>query len=405
MLDFSQPDTPQTPEQKQRKRRRTTWTILGFEIAIILCFKGGVWFEQLRTQALLLGLPWPMFVLGWVIILPVLYLLLIFLHEAGHAVGAVLARFRILTFVVNRLCITRQANGWQVRFRKPQKGLGGMVNVLAPDTHNLRSRYALLIAGGPVANLLIGGLTLYLAYNLVIYSAVTAPLLSSYLLHYGLLTFGWLSVVVGALNLLPLNSKAGHIMDGKRLKQLIQGGPAMHQTLGMLHLQSLTYAGVRPRDWDLALVEQFVSHRSNTVLDCYSHLSAYSYFHDRNDLEQIRFHLNEALDRRALAPVGVQQYLLAEAAYVAALHACNVEQARYWLDKAQDVKPFTKEEGLFSQAAVAYVEGRFLEAESFLQAARTQLQEAINTGGTTQALERMDDLQNRINQAQQLASA
>ncbi len=352
-------------------------------------------------QALRVNLPWPLLMLGWALVLPASYLLLVFLHEAGHVVGALLTRFQILSFNVSRLHISRRASGWQVRFRKPKKGLSGMVQVLASDSRNLRSRYALLLVGGPSANLLTGALALYAAYMWVPYSPPFP--FTGYLLHYTLLVFGWMSVVIGTLNLLPLKLKSGHIIDGKHLLHLMQGGPAMHQQLAALQLSSLSHNGTRPRDWNATIVEKLLSNHSNSVLDCYAHYYAYCYYHDCNDLEAIRLHLNEALDRRHLAPVAFQQYILGEAAYVAALHTYDTEQARHWLNRAQEVKPYSKEEGLFARAAVAWAEGQLSEASTWLQAARQQLAESLDVGTRTQAAERMDELQVKIEQASLVA--
>lgn len=402
MLDFSKPDTPRTPEQERRKQRRSAWLIAGILWGGIFLTARQELANTLLINASLMGVHWPVLVLSWITGIPALYLLLIAIHEGGHVVGALLARFRVLLFAASWLHITRQAEGWKVQVKKPQSKIGGMVQAHPVHTHRLRSRFALFIIGGPLANILTGVLALY-GYHAVTMAHVGpyATSATAYFSSNALLWFGWMSVVVGALNLIPRTLPSGHIVDGKQLWDLARGGPAMHQQLGFLYFQSLTFAGVRPRDWDATQVENFLAHRSNTVLDFYVHLYAYSYYHDCNDLEQLRLHLNEALDRRKSASVGMQQYLLAEAAYVAALRTHNPEQARYWLDQAQLVKSFTQEEGLFAQAAVAYVEGRLAEAERFLLAARQQLREAISTGGTRQALEQMDALQNHITQAQQ----
>lgn len=398
MPDFSKPDTPLTPEQQLRKQRRNSWLLIGLLWGSIAIWEGRKLVNGLLVKAAILDLPWPVLVLGWIIGIPILYLLMIVVHEGGHVVGALLARFRVLSFAASWLHITRKAEGWKVQLQKPTARLAGMVQAFPMHNRNLRSRYAVMIAGGPLANVLTGALALFLRHTLTaspgyVFSA------SGYLLSNVLLVFGWLSVLMGALNLLPRDLPSGHIIDGKRLWNLIQRGPAMHQHVGLLYFQSLTYAGIRPRNWDASLLEAFVAHRSNGVLDFYAHLYAYAYYHDCQDLEGMRLHLNEALERRKASPVLMQQYVLAEAAYVAALHTHDTEQARYWLNLAQEVKPFAKQEGLLPQAAVAFAEGQLAEAESWLQAARQQLQEAIDTGGKVQAFEQIDDLHTRIQQA------
>lgn len=351
----------------------------------------------------MLQVHWVVLALGWLVGVPVLYFLMIVAHEGGHVVGGLLARFRILSFTAKWLRITRKASGWEVRLVKSHAKLGGMVEATPMRTSHLRLRYILFVAGGPGANLVTGALALYLHHRLAVHYAAAALFLPGwYLLLNALTVFGWLSVAMGALNLLPRNLKSGYIIDGKHLWQFLRGGPAMHQQLGLLYFQSLMHAGQRPRDWDADLVAQFVAHRSNSVLDCYTHLYAYSYFLDCNDLEQLRFHLNGSLDNVAGAPVSVQQHVLGEAAYVAALLTDNVEQARYWLNRAQAAKSFTAEEGLFAQAAVAYAEGQFQESENWLRLAMKQLEESVPSGGTVQAADRLYDLQEKLQRAREM---
>ncbi|WP_227608676.1 hypothetical protein [Hymenobacter translucens] len=344
---------------------------------------------------------------GWATGIVLLYQLLVAVHEGGHVAGALLARFQILTFSAGWLRLTRQAGGWKARFQRPEKGLGGMVQALAPDARNLRGRYSLFVAGGPAATLLTGAAALCLGQKLLgHYGPEYAVQLSAYLLVNALRAFGWLSLIVGGLNLIPMVSKSGYSLDGKHLWELLRGGPAMHQTLGMLQLQTLSYAGIRPRDWDPALLQHLLSNSSGGQLDCYGHYYAYAYYYDRNELELIREHLNEALDRRHLTPVTMQQHVLCEAASVAALLTRNTEQARYWLDKAQQAKPFTKEEGLFARAAVAYAEGHLQEAEKWLIAVRKQVDELPEASMRSLSTERLNEFADLLRQAnEQLQTA
>lgn len=396
MLNFSKPDTP-TPQQAQKQQRRTRLFTLSFLWAVILLFGGRRWFNKLLYQAAVLDIAWPVLVLGWVVVLLLLYFLLIVVHEGGHVLGARLARFHLLTFAASWLRITRRANGWQVRLQKPIASLGGMVQAFPTHARHLRRRYAAYIAGGPLANLLTGGLALYLRSALPAAHEVGFSLTrTEYLLDNALFYFGWASLLVGGLNLLPLTLKSGYTIDGKKLWHLARGGTAMHQHLGLLYFQSLTYAGTRPRDWDPAQLQAFLAHRSHTVLDFYAHLYAYAYYQDRDDRAPMEEHLAAALEHRHTGPLALQQYVLAEAAVVAALYDEQAGYARQWLDQAQAAKPFAAEEGLFAQAAVAYAEGQLPEATRWLHAARQQLQLAAAIGSNEPGFEQLNALQHRI---------
>ncbi|UOQ72697.1 hypothetical protein [Hymenobacter cellulosilyticus] len=396
MLDFSKPDKP-TPQQAQKEQRHSRLFTLSFLWGVILLFNGRRWLNTLLYQAAVLDIAWPLLLLGWVVGLFLLYFLLIVVHEGGHVLGAWLARFHLLTFAASWLRITRRANGWQVRLQKPIESLGGMVQAFPTHARHLRRRYAIYIAGGPLANLLTGSLALYLR-QAVLFSPEVGFSLSrtEYLLENALFYFGWASLLIGVFNLLPLTLKSGYTIDGKKLWHLVRGGTAMHQHLGLLYFQSVAYAGTRPRDWNLTQLEAFLAYRSHTVLDFYAHLYAYAYYQDRDDHTLMEEHLAAALERRHTGPVGLQQYVLTEAAVVAALYDQNAEYARQWLEQAQAAKPFAAEEGLFAQAAVAYAEGQLAEATRWLQAARRQLQQASTIGSNEPGFEQLDDLQHRI---------
>ncbi|PJJ54459.1 M50 family metallopeptidase [Hymenobacter chitinivorans] len=399
MLDFSKPDASSTTlQQAERKQRRLRLLVLGVLWGIALILGSRRWLHALLYQAAVLEVAWPVLVLGWVLGLGLLYLLLIAVHEGGHVLGARLARFRVLTFAVSWLRITRQAGGWQVRLQKPLASLGGMVQAYPAHTRHLRPRFALFIAGGPLANLLTGALALYLRQVLLPPTSELAFAVSrtQYGLNHALTFFGWASLFVGAFNLLPLRLKSGYTIDGRKLWYMARGGAAMHQHLGLLYFQSITYAGTRPRAWDPAQLEAFLAYRSHTVLDFYAHLYAYAYYQDCDERALMEEHLAAALERRHASPVALQQHVLAEAAVVAALSDEHAEYARQWLDQAQAAKPFSNEEGLFARAAVAYAEGQLPEATRWLQAARQQLQQASHLAANEQGAEQLDDLQHRI---------
>ncbi|HEX8350129.1 MAG TPA: M50 family metallopeptidase [Hymenobacter sp.] len=397
MLDLSKPDTPLTPEQQKRKKRRQSRLILLCYLGVLLWVKGPAWFEQIVSKAASLGLPWPVLVLGWILSIPILNFIVILIHESGHGIGAVLTAFRVRSFTAGYLHIERKAAGWKVHLRKIQVKLGGMVQAYPAHSKHLRRRFTIFVAAGPAATLLSGSAALLLRATLQSSVEVTASYtLVGYVVTCSLFIFGWLSIMLGILNLLPLTGTNGYINDGSLLRNMFQGGAAMHQQLLLLQLSGESHTGVRPRLWDGALVENLLSYQSNSVLDCHAHCWAYHYFHDHDNLEKVRLHLNEALDRKHLAPVATQQYLFCEAAYIAALHTHNVEQARHWLKRAQQVKPFTPEEGLFSRAAVAWAEGHLGEAQEWLQAARKHLSNSTNIGFNIQAAEQMDDLQAKL---------
>ncbi|MCR5888300.1 M50 family metallopeptidase [Hymenobacter sp. J193] len=406
MLDFSKPDTPEsslTPEQLKQKKRRQGIFNLAFLLGPLLWLKGADWFTSISSQAEALHLPWPVLLLFWLIALVLANFLVVIIHELGHVAGALSAGFTVVSFTAGILHLERKATGWQARLQRLVAKVGGMVQVYTTHYDHLRRRYMLVVAAGPAANLLSGSLALLLLAALPeSFGSTPENRLPEYLFSTLLSIFGWISIVQGVLGFVPVRTTTGYIQDSLMLSHMLRRDKAMYQQLFLLQLSGSSYQGTRPRLWNTEWVQGLLAHSSETigenVLDCYAHSWAYIYFDDCQDLDSARRHLNEALDRKHLASAEVQQYLFCEAAYVAALRTHDVEQARHWLNRAQQVKPFTAQEGLFAQAAVLWAEGNTPQAEAFLQAAHKQLQDAIDTGSKLQSTDRMQELQSRLQQ-------
>lgn len=406
MIDFSKPDIPDsclTPEQLKQKKKRQGIINLALLLGLLLWIKGADWLTSISSQAEAVHLPWPVLLVLWLLTLVIANFSTVIIHELGHVTGALSAGFTVVSFTVGSLHLERKATGWQVRLQKFVAKVGGMVRVYTTHYHHLRRRYMLVVAAGPAANLLSGGLAfLLLAALPESFGSTPENSLPEYLFSTLLSIFGWISIVQGVLGFVPIGTTTGHIQDSLILSHMLRRDKAMYQHLFLLQLSGSSYQGIRPRLWNSEWVHGLLTHSSETieknVLDCYAHSCAYIYFDDCQDLDSARLHLNEALDRKHLVSAEVQQYLFCEAAYIAALRTHDVEQARHWLNRAQQVKPFTAQEGLFAQAAVLWAEGNTIQAKVFLQAAYQQLQDAIDTGSNLQVADRIQELQSRLEQ-------
>ncbi|RSK46227.1 M50 family metallopeptidase [Hymenobacter perfusus] len=406
MLDLSKPDTPDaslTPEQLKQKKRRQGVLNLAFLLGLLLWIKGDDWLTNISSRAEALHLPWPVLLLLWLLTVVFANFLDVIIHELGHVVGALSASFTVVSFTVGPLHLERKAAGWQARLQKLVAKVGGMVRVYTTNYDHLRRRYMLVVAAGPTANLLSGGLAFLLITALPeSFGSTPENSLPEYLFSTFLFIFGWISIVQGVLGFVPVGTTTGYVQDSLMLSHMLRRDKAMFQQLFLLKLSGSSYQGTRPRLWNTEWVHGLLAYSSEAtgenVLDCYAHSWAYIYFDDCQDLDSARRHLNEALDRKHLASAEVQQYLCCEAAYIAALRTHNVEHARHWLNRAKQVKPFTAQEGLFAQAAVLWAEGNTIQAKVFLQAAYKQLQNAIDTGSNLQAADRIQELQSRLEQ-------
>lgn len=406
MLDLSKPNIPDSLLTSEQSTQKKSWQgifNLAFLLGLLLWLKGADWLTSISSQAQALHLLWPVLLLLWLLTLMLANFLMVVTHELGHVAGALLSGFTVVSFTVGSLHLERKAAGWQARLQKLVTKVGGMVRVYTTHYTHLRRRYMLLVAAGPAANLLSSGLAFLLLATLPeSFGSAPENSLPEYIFSTFLSIFGWISIVQGILGFVPVGTTTGYVQDGLMLSHMLRRDKAMYQQLFLLQLSGSSYQGTRPRLWNPEWVHGLLAYSSETigenVLDCYAHSWAYIYFDDCQDLDSARRHLNEALDRKHLVSAEVQQYLFCEAAYVAALRTHDVAKARHWLNRAQQVKPFTAQEGLFAQAAVLWAEGDTTQATAFLQAARKQLQEAIDIGSNLQAADRIQELQSRLEQ-------
>ncbi len=105
--------------------------------------------------------------------IPILLLTLwinIVIHESAHALASQAVGFRLRTFAVGPFVIARKGNAFQLRFSTQSLSLAsGYIYSLPVNQHRFREKQIIVIAAGPVANLLAGaalfGVTGLLAHS------------------------------------------------------------------------------------------------------------------------------------------------------------------------------------------------------------------------------------------------
>ena len=85
-------------------------------------------------------------------------------HELGHAAGARLVNFHVLIFAVGPLALQRKADGLRLERSHTSRYFGGYVSAVPVGSHDLRRRRLIVVAGGPIASVLLLVLA-SLAYN------------------------------------------------------------------------------------------------------------------------------------------------------------------------------------------------------------------------------------------------
>ena len=166
---------------------------------------------------------------------------------------------------------------------------------------------------------------------------------------------GQMSMILGALNLLPLRT-GDQLADGRRMFSLLLRSRESGHILAATLMFGEALSGTRPREWDPELLA--VMRRSPD--DVFARLCLYEAAIDRGETLAAGQHLDAAVALRREKWTSADAILFTEAAYYAARHRADARAARAFLALADgaDVVDYLRAR---AEAAVLCAEGRGLE--------------------------------------------
>jgi hypothetical protein len=307
------------------------------------------------------------------------------LHEVGHYVCGRAVGFRLSVFAVWPVVLVREARGFRLRCMRavlPQ-AVPGQVMMTRPTVSVWR--LAVMILGGPLANLLLaaGCATLGLvtiparsggsAWRLPLLCGVGATV-----------NLFWLT------SLVPARSR-GMDSDGLQLLRLF--GAHRRQRLWAA-LNTALVGGTRPRDWETRLVAQL--RRACDGLTADISVVWLSYYHalDTARLGEANDLIDRALTLRDTVPDAngaLRSAIVLEAAYMAARYRHDADRAREHLalDGGEPIDGATRER---ATAAVLLEEKQLDEAERMVKLGFAALSLATDRGGAAAETDLLNEL-------------
>ncbi len=270
--------------------------------------------------------------------------LALLVHEAGHLLGALSQGFRFLFLAAGPAWLERGDRGLALRFNRTFQTWGGMAAALPPDGRDLRRRFSVMIAGGPVASLVLAlaggaawsampdGTTRFLA-------GVTALASAAFFLA----------------TAQPFGAGGGFASDGGRLLRLWRKGEVGEREVAILALTTASIAGTRPRDWPAELVEAALRPGDGSAMELAAHVHAAQRACDAGDLDAGLAHLDRAGElARDMSPL-LRSMVAVEAAWLRASRG-DVAGARGLVAEADG--PFVERHALFrARSALRLAEG------------------------------------------------
>ena len=217
-----------------------------------------------------------------------------------------------------------------------------------------------MIIGGPLASLVLTVGALWLAVLLATGPGVI-PLGRTLAQHLVIATAG-VSLLIFLVTAYP-GSGGGFKTDGRRVFDLLRGDHRSDQEAAMMLLSVAGMAGMRPRDYDPALVARAVALGDGSLFDLYGRITVYFHAADRRDWPAAQEHLDRVVAGEEQVVPYVRDIARCEYAWLLAT-AGGPEAtalARAWLDTVGrlDFDPATR---LRAEAAVLRAEGRLAES-------------------------------------------
>lgn len=279
---------------------------------------------------------------------PAVYFGILF-HEVGHIAAGKLAGVSPGGISVGGFLLIKSGRNWIIRF-DPKRILGGLAVPLPEQGDFSRGRFAWMVAGGPLASILLTG-AFWLAY-----------------LRFGDGLADWIGTMVSGTalsitSLFPIKL-GGSTSDGARLWQLFKHPERASCWMSVVALQAANLKGVQPRDWDGRMMQRALETDESEIYYPYVHMLAGFRSEQQGNLPQALKHLEIALGGAARnGSKTIRRWCYLTAAVESARQRGNVAQARVWLDRAAKSYPRKKGKDLEGvKARIAMAEGRYSEA-------------------------------------------
>lgn len=313
--------------------------------------------------------------------LPLLILFVLAVHEAGHLLGGFRQGMRFLLYIVGPFQLSRTPAGIRFNWIFNLGTMGGLAATTPNPSRPLKPQLLSLIAGGPLASLLLAFVGL-----------ATVGLGDGRIGAYGLIV-GALSFLIFLVTAIPLRA-GGFMSDGMQFVEVIRGGRAVEERQALIVLMAQSLSGTRPRDLDGAVIEQVLAFDSaEPVRRVAARLYAYLAAVDRGG-EEAGEHAAWLAQNIDLFPDGFRQSIAIELALHAALTG-DGRGFRDWLVRAKGGVVDASRRSLV-EAYAAILESDPGRARALLAQARQQIPRGMDPGLNVLTAEQIERAGERV---------
>ncbi len=274
------------------------------------------------------------------ILLAIMFVVLL-VHELGHVAGGRLAGMRFLMLTVGPLRLQREGARLRLSFANTINLWGGLAVMLPTTTDGFRRRFATMIAGGPLASLLLAAL------------GGLGASLSSGRGAMGFTVLAGFSAAIFVVTMMPLTA-GGFASDGGQLLALRRQDHGADLRAILATIASSSLSGTRPRDYDAHLIATALTLDGPASMRIGVRLIAA--LHALDGGADARPFFEAALPLYADLPIGQRQGYAVWLGWYHAAMLGDAAMARRWKDEAAGglVSPAQRD---LLDAAIAHAEG------------------------------------------------
>jgi hypothetical protein len=298
---------------------------------------------------------------------PVLTLFVLGVHELGHLLAGLSQGMRFLLLIFGPFQWHASESGIRFAWVTRLGLMGGLAATIPTEIGpRLDRQLAVMIAGGPVASLLLAGAALALAIG-------ADGRIAAYGAFVAVASFGIFLVTA-----IPMRG-GGFMSDGMQLLDVARGRRSVRERTDLLRVFAQSLAGVRPRDWAPDAVDAVIALDSDEPLRRIAawQLLLYRAMDSGSDAD-VQRHWHLLAEHVDDYPDGFRQSIHVELSICAA-HVGDVRAARHHLERAKG-GVVEKSRRYLAEAALAALEQRHEDAARSAQQAGRALSGAMDRG-------------------------
>jgi len=321
--------------------------------------------------------------LWWdLLLLPFSFLLVLAVHEAGHLLGGFRKGMRFLLYIVGPFQLTRTASGIRFNWIFNLGTFGGLAAATPDPDQPIRPQFLSLIAGGPLASLVLAAIGF--ALFLLVDGRVGAHAL----------IIALFSALIFIVTAVP--SRAGGFMsDGMQFIEVLRGGDAVLERQQLTGLMAQSMAGIRPRDWKADWLEPAAQEGAGDPMRRVAiRLMALLMAEDRGQTAAADAHADWLAEHTDDYPQGFRQSLTLELC-LHALSRGNATAAKMWMAQSKG-GVVDKARRALAEAEIAFEVGDKSLALGKELEARSQLKHGMDAGLSLLTAERLQALLARM---------